>query len=151
MLKRLWVIGYGLLSLLCITACSSPKHAATDDNPLLPQKEQVWQLTTMRGRPVEALITLSFNTEASTLNGTATCNRYGADCRLTYSASSPEGYRYTVSVDNLTAGNTLCPEADMNAEARYLALLPKADALLITPYNLTLFQRDKEILHFELQ
>jgi heat shock protein HslJ len=132
-------------------ACGSSKSAASSEEPLSLQKEQVWQLTAMRGRHVKALITLSFNTEAATLNGTATCNRYGADCRLAYSANLPEGYRYTVAVDNLTAGTTLCPEADMNAEARYLALLPKADALLLTAYNLTLFQRDKEILRFELQ
>lgn len=151
MLKRLLVIGYGILSLICFMACGSSKPAATSEEPLSLQKEQVWQLTTMRGRPIDVIITLSFNTEATTLSGNATCNRYGADCHLTYSASSPEGYRYTVAVDNLTSGTTLCPEADMNAEARYLALLPKADALLLTPYNLTLFQKDKEILRFELQ
>ncbi len=151
MLKRLLVIGYGILSIICLVACGSSKSAASSEEPLSLQKEQVWQLTAMRGRHVKALITLSFNTEAATLNGTATCNRYGADCHLTYSAAAPEGYRYTVAVGNLTAGTTLCPEADMNAETRYLALLPKADALLLTPYNLTLFQKDKEILRFELQ
>lgn len=137
---------------MAVVACSSHKAAAVADNePLLPQKSQVWQLTTLRGRPVNATITLAFNTEAATLNGRATCNTYGADCRLTYSAASSEGYRYTVAIANLAAGNTLCPEADMNAESRYLALLPKADAMLLTPYNLTLYQKDKEILHFELQ
>ena len=156
MLKRLLVIGYGLLSLLCLMACGSSKPAAVtvDAEPLQPHKEQVWQLVAMRGKSLPArsgIITLTFNPEAGTLSGHATCNNYGADCRLAYSASSPEGYRYTVTVANLAGGNTLCPEADMNAEARYLALLPKADALLLTPYNLTLFQKDKEILRFELQ
>ena len=141
-----------LLISLATVACSSRKPAAAIDNdPLLPQKNQVWQLTTMRGRPVQSPIILSFNTEAATLSGRATCNTYGADCRLTFSAATADGYRYTLAIANLSQGNTLCPEADMNAESRYLALLPKADAMLLTPYNLTLYQRDQEILHFELQ
>ena len=144
-----WLV---ISTVILLASCSASKPAATPaDEPLLPQKEQVWQLTSLRGRPVSGVITLIFNTEAATLSGHATCNTYGADCRLTYTSSTPEGYRYTVAVDNLASDNTLCPEADMNAESRYLALLPKADAMIITPYNITLFQKDKEILHFELQ
>ena len=143
-----WLVA---VAAVAFVACTSAKPSATAEEPLLPQKSQIWQLVAMRGKPVDNSITLSFNTEAATLSGRATCNTYGADCRLTYSSSSPEGYRYTVAVVNLAGGNTLCPEADMNAESRYLALLPKADAMLITPYNITLFQKDKEILRFELQ
>lgn len=144
-----------LLVILCLMACTSTKPAPTSSAaPLLPQKEQVWQLVSIRGKEVNrrsATVTLVVNPEASTLSGQAACNRYGADCRLTLAAQLPEGDRYSLSVNNLSSGTLQCPEAEMNAEARYLALLPKADALLVTAYTITLFSKDKEILHFELQ
>ncbi len=152
MLKKIAIISCALICIFCITACRTPKPTiAANDEPLTLQKEQVWQLTTMRGKPIKASITISFNTEASTLNGKATCNTYSANCRLNYSSSSPQGCLYNIAVANLSSGPTLCPEADMNVETRYLSLLAKADALLLTPYNLTLLQNDKEILHFELR
>lgn len=152
MIKKIVIITCTLLCILCINACRTSKSpVAANDNPLPLQKEQVWQLTSMRGKPLKTNITISFNTEASTLSGQATCNTYGADCRLTYSTSSPQGYLYNIVVANLSSGTTLCPEADMNTETRFLSLLAKADALLLTPYNLTLLQNNKEILHFELR
>ena len=39
----------------------------------------------------------------------------------------------------------------MNAESRYISLLPKADALRIDAYTMTLYQKGKEILKYELQ
>ncbi len=144
-----------LLGILCLLACTSTKPApSTSVPPLLPQKEQVWQLVAMRGKPLpsrSATITLSFNTEAATLSGRASCNTYGADCRLNLVEQRPQGDLYSITIDGIDSGRTLCPEADMNAEARYLALLQKADALLIDAYAITLLQKDKEILRFELQ
>lgn len=144
-----------LLGILCLIACTSTKPAPTSAAaPLQPQKEQVWQLVAMRGKPLpprSATITLTFNTEAATLSGRASCNTYGADCRLTLVEQQPQGDLFHITIDNVASGNTLCPEADMNAEARYLALLPKADALLIDAYAISLLQKGKEILRFELQ
>lgn len=159
MLKRLSFIAFCAAGLACAVACSAlatdkATSAKQSDTPLLPAKEQVWQLVSMRGKTINAnsgTITLTVNPEANSLSGTATCNRYGADCRLGSVQQLPQGDRYTLTIANLDHGNTLCPEADMNAEARYLALLPKADALLMTAYTLTLLQKDKEILRFELQ
>ena len=39
----------------------------------------------------------------------------------------------------------------MAVQERYLALLAKADACLLTPYTLTLYQKGKEVLRFGLQ
>ena len=128
-----------LLGILCLLACTSTKPApSTSVPPLLPQKEQVWQLVAMRGKMLA-------------LSGRASCNTYGADCRLNLVEQRPQGDLYSITIDGIDSGRTLCPEADMNAEARYLALLQKADALLIDAYAITLLQKDKEILRFELQ
>ena len=39
----------------------------------------------------------------------------------------------------------------MNAEARYMALFEKADALMLDAYTMTLYQKGKETLKYELQ
>ena len=51
----------------------------------------------------------------------------------------------------VSGGDVQCPEVDMAIQERYLSLLDKADACLLTPYSLTLFQKGKETLKFELQ
>ena len=57
MLKKVTIISCALLCILCITACRTPKSTiAANDEPLALQKEQVWQLTTMRGKPTKARI-----------------------------------------------------------------------------------------------
>lgn len=154
MLKRLLYSACCLLCLVCFTACGSPKPAATAEPPLVPQKEQVWQLVAIRGKAVNpnaAVVTIVVNPEAATLSGQAACNPFAAACRLALAEQQPSGDRYTIVLSDLKAGGRQCPEADMNAEARFLALLPKADALVLTAYTLTLLQKDKEILKFELQ
>ena len=153
MQKRLLATIFWLVGLLCATACgtSRPGIAASGD-PLLPQKEQVWQLVALRGKPVgKEMVTITFNTEAGIVSGTAPCNRYGADCRFSSRTESPEGDRYSIAIANVTHTDILCPDADMNAEARYLALLSKADAVLVGAYTITMYQHDKETLRFELQ
>ena len=146
-----------LVACLLLTACGGTKSAgstATQQEALAPQKGQVWQLVAMRGKAVSRtkdLITLTFNPEAGTLSGKASCNSYYGSYRLRLDSQRPEGDNYTLKLSEVGSTKVYCNEADMNAEARYLALLPKADALMIDAYTLTLFQKGKEILKYELQ
>ena len=146
-----------LVACLSLTACGGTKSAgstATQQEALAPQKEQVWQLVAMRGKAVsrtENLLTLTFNPEAGTLSGKAPCNSYYGSYRLMLKLQMTDGDHYTLKLSEVGSTKVYCNEADINAEARYLALLPKADAMTIDAYTLTLYQRGKEILKYELQ
>ena len=146
-----------LVACLLLTACGGSKSAgstAQQQEALAPQKEQVWQLVAMRGKAVsrtENLFTLTFNPEAGTLSGKAPCNSYYGSYRLMLKLQMTDGDHYTLKLSEVGSTKVYCNEADINAEARYLALLPKADAMTIDAYTLTLYQRGKEILKYELQ
>ena len=139
--------------LLVITAIlaggCSVRHAdeAMRDMPH-PDKGQVWQLVEMRGREVKGgtTVTLTLNPETGVLHGRAQCNDYYADF-----AMLPRGGRYALGLSNMGCGETSCPDADMNAEARYLSLLGRADAMTMDEYTMILYCKGKEILKYELQ
>lgn len=141
--------------LLLMTACGSHKEPlAPSREPLIPQKEQTWQLLTIQGRSphyLSAAPTLRFNPEAGTLSGFAYCNTYTFRYSLHLSSQQTDGDYHSISLQPWGGSSLGCPEADMNAEKRFLLLLSKATTLRITATTLTLFQRDKELLHFELQ
>lgn len=146
-----------LVACLLLTACGGSRQPSAVNRqtpPLEPQKGQVWQLVAVRGKAVSrtaGLTTLTFNPEAGTISGKTACNTYYGSYRLRLEASTAEGYRYALAFSGIGSGDTRCPEADMNAEARYMALLPKADAMCVDAYTMTLYQRGKEILKYELQ
>ena len=145
-----------LLLLPLAWQCSSVKSAPApaDATALQFDKGQVWQLVSLRDKELPqsgAVVTLVLNPEAGTLNGRTSCNRYFADFSARLRSQSAEGCRYELKVSYLGHDDVVCPDADMNAEERYFNLLPKADACLLTPYTLTLLQRGKEIMKFELQ
>lgn len=144
-----------LLSVLLLTACTVHRPPAASDQtaPLAFDKGQTWQLVSLRGKPMQqsTTITLVLNSETATLHGHATCNRYFADIKQRLLGVDAEGTRYGLDISYFGKDNVSCPEADMNLEERYFALLPKADACLLTPYTLTLFRGGKEILKYELQ
>ena len=96
-------------------------------------------------------LSLVINPDAGVATGFAYCNEYTFKLELVLAGSQPDGDYYTIHLGLWGSGNLSCPEADMNAEQRYLSLLAKASRLRITATTLTLFQRDKEILHFELK
>lgn len=153
MLKHKIVI---CLAFLLTIACSSPRSATAPQNTevLEPQREQVWQLVAERGRDIKngtPITTLSFNPEAGTFRGHSACNVYHGEYRLQLEQRRPEGDMYAITVNFGGCGNVRCPEADMNAEQRFTSLLPKADHMLVSAYELKLFQRGKELLKFELQ
>lgn len=134
--------------------CTAPKEAADNAGALQLDKEQVWQLVAQRGKdeaPSADPVILMFHPESGTLRGRVACNRYFADYTLRFDRVTAEGTRYTLKVAYVSGGDVQCPEGDMAAQDRYLALLGKADACLLTPYSLTLFQKGKETLKFELQ
>lgn len=145
-----------LIISLLLSACGGTKNSlqkAGTEPPLAPEKGQVWQLVALRGKEVSRtsdIITLSFNPEAGTISGKAPCNSYFGNytLQLYHSTTSP---LYHLAISDVGSTKVYCNEADMNAESRYLTLLPKADAIRIDAYTLTLFQKDKEILRFELQ
>lgn len=135
-------------------SCTAPKEATDSAGALQLDKEQVWQLVAQRGKemaPSTDPIILMFHPESGTVRGRVACNRYFADYTLHLDRVSAEGTRYDLKVLYISGGDVQCPEGDMAEQNRYLALLGKADACLLTPYVLTLYQRGKEILKFELQ
>lgn len=149
-IKLKWLLPV-VSTVLLAAACRTPV-AAVGDPAVMPEAKQVWQLVEMRGKAVgSTAIVLTVNPEASTLSGRTACNRYAADCVIRFDNDQPAGTRYTLTVSNLESGSVSCPEADMNAEERYLALLKKADSMLIDAYTLTLCQRGKPILKYELR
>ena len=70
---------------------------------------------------------------------------------MRFNKVSPEGSHYELKITDLSGGDVQCPEGDMAVQDRYLALLEKSDACLLTPYTLTLFRNGKEVLKYELQ
>lgn len=139
-----------VLACVAAVACSSARPTATvmaDAVP--PAKEQTWQLVEMRGREVprsSEAITLVLNPEAGTASGQSACNRYHAQLRLRAAADG-----FDMQLEGIGATRVQCPEAKMNREQRYLALLAKADHLRVAGYELELTQHGKTILKYELQ
>ena len=130
------------------------KLKPTQQPPLEPDKEQVWQLVCMQNRSLDrsgAAVTLVLNPEAGTATGQTTCNEYTFSYTLSKPTSHNDGDLYPVSFTFWGSGNIMCPESDMNAERRYLSLLTKATHMKIGLYTLILYQQNKEILRFELQ
>lgn len=147
-----------ILLLACVpslTQCTSQKSAATaGDDALAFDKVQVWQLVAMRGKEIPAQddpIIFMLHPESETLRGRIACNRYFADYKVHLNKVTAEGTHYALTVQYISGGDVQCPEGDMALQERYLALLAKADACLLTPYTLTLYQKGKEILKYGLQ
>lgn len=135
---------------LTLAACTAPRQAAAPAaDAVPPAKEQTWQLVEMRGREVprsSEAITLVLNPEAGTASGQSACNRYHAQLRLRAAADG-----FDMQLEGIGATRVQCPEAKMNREQRYLALLAKADHLRVAGYELELTQHGKTILKYELQ
>ncbi|MBQ8703710.1 MAG: META domain-containing protein [Bacteroidales bacterium] len=143
------------LLLPLLAACGAPKPTPTADAAALRfDKEQVWQLVAQRGKEVASTadpVLLMFHPESGTLRGRVACNRYFADYKLRLDRVAADGSHYRLEVLYVSGGDVQCPEGDMAAQERYLALLAKADACLLTPVALTLFQKGREVLKYELQ
>lgn len=150
--KNILKILLPLLTVLMLTACSSTATQIPSNTVTWPlSKEQTWQLTSLNGRSIpddSKATTLSFNPEAGIFRGQTACNFFAGAYTLGNIASDG---RYPLSIDFLGSGSIQCPEADMNAEERFLATIKKASAILICEHTLSIYQNDKEILHFELQ
>ena len=134
---------------LTAAGCGTRRIADAGVDMPMPEKGQVWQLVSMRGRDVKrgTMVTLTLNTETGNMHGMAQCNSYYADFRLRPQANAA----YSLTLSNMGSSETSCPDADMNAEYRYFSLLAKADALAVTEYTMTLYSKGKEILKYELQ
>lgn len=146
---------FPLVLTMTMVACATPTAQSlghTVGQPL--DKRQTWQLTAIQGRDVDPgskVTTLVINTEAGTATGHACCNTYTFRCALKNLEQQLDGDYYDLDLTLWESGSLACPEAEKNAEARYLMLLAKATRLRLTATTLTLFQKDKEILHFELR
>lgn len=138
-----------------LAACGVSKTSPASDAAALQfDKEQVWQLVARCGKEVASTtdpVLLMFHPESGTLRGRVACNRYFADYKLRLDRVTADGSRYKLEVMCVSGGDVQCPEGDMAAQERYLALLAKADACLLTPVALTLFQKGREVLKYELQ
>lgn len=142
---------------LLLSACGASRQPAASSHqapPLEPQKGQVWQLVAMRGKAMSRstdIITLTLNPEAGTISGKMPCNSYYGNYTLRLASQAPEGDSYTLKISEVGSTKVYCKEAEMNAEARYMALFEKADAMMLDAYTMTLYQKGKEILRYELQ
>lgn len=122
------------------------------------KKEQVWKLVEIQGRKVErraAPVTIVFNPENGSLRGQAACNGYNADYKLEsrrVDAKTSSDW-CALSVGDISHTAVQCPDAEMNAEARYLARLAKCTQLALADAGNTLMlgHKDKPVLVFELQ
>ena len=152
-MKNILKILLPLLIALTLTACASTatqslSHPVTQSL----KKDQTWQLVKIQGREVSKnakTVTLTFNPEAESFRGLTACNFYAGT--YTLGEPSPTNGRCPFSIGTIGSGSILCPEADMNAEGRFLSMFEKTNHILITEHTLILYQNDKEILHFELQ
>ena len=144
-----------LLTALLLASCGGSRKAPMGEAEALQfDKEQVWQLVSMRGKELKAsdgIVTLMFYPEGKAIRGLIACNRYFADYTLRLDKVTSDGTHYDLKMSDLSGGDVQCPEGDMAMQDRYLALLEKADACLLTPYSLTLFRGGKEVLKYELQ
>lgn len=144
---------------ILLAACSSLGHSSTQtlSHSPLPtlDKEAVWQLVEMSGRPVpqSSSLTLLFNPEAGTLRGQSTCNTYSADYQLSHFSGPSLESTATIKIKNLSHSDIQCTEAQMNSEQRYLSLLSRANQLSLSPdgWTLTLSSRGRTLLVFSLQ
>ena len=148
-LKTLLMVLAILMHISCTsTATQSPSHSTTQSL----DKSQVWQLVKIQGRNIDRTATpttLAFNPEAHTLRGQTQCNTYSAD----YTLSQPLSHSATQSltISNFQLSNVQCPDAEMNAETRYLSTLKKCTQLSLTATTLTLGNKNKALLEFELR
>ncbi len=141
-----------MMATLTFSCVSHRKAAYTAPTSLLPDKSQTWQLTVLNGREVSAgakTVTLTFNPEAGSFRGQTACNSYAGTYAIG-TASTADG-RCPFSIETFGTGSILCPDADMNAEGRFVATFAKVNYILITEYTLSLYRDNKETLHFELQ
>lgn len=154
-MKNLAKILLALLSLPMLFSCTGSAPLSSDSHAYsIPDfdKNQVWQLTAIRGRAVDSrgkTFTIQFNPEAGTVRGLMACNMYFG--HYTCLPGDPQTGRCPVEISLEASGSLGCPEADMNADSRYFALLPKATHLTYTSTSLTFYQNNKEILRYELQ
>lgn len=140
------------LAVLLAAACASSSSITHHSSLITLDKEQVWQLVQIQGREIDRSatpVTLIFNPETNTLRGQAACNTYSAD--YTIGNSTIENNKFQFTILNSQSSNIQCPETEMNAEARYLATLRKCTLLSATSTTLTLGNKNKDLLIFELQ
>lgn len=151
-MKNILKILLPLFAALLTTACAGHKAPQSSNCPITLEKDQIWQLTKMQGRDINRntkSTNLSFNPEAGTLKGQTACNSYSANYSI--GNSSDEKMFFQFATSNFQFSNVQCPEADMNAESRYLAILKKCTQISVTSTTLTLSNKDKPLLVFELQ
>lgn len=148
-LKTLLMVLAILMHISCTSTTTQPlSHSVTQSL----DKSQVWQLVKIQGRDIDRTATpttLVFNPEAHTLRGQTQCNTYSAD----YTLSQPLSHTVTQSltISNFQLSNVQCPDAEMNAETRYLSTLKKCTQLSLTATTLTLGNKNKALLEFELR
>lgn len=152
-MKNLTNILLTLFAVLLLGACASrPPHSDHQPPPPNLTKNQVWQLTLLNGRDIpndSKVTTLSFNPEAGIFSAHSACNSFSGVFNMGETPTA-DGRR-SFSLRILSPNTLHCPESDMNAEERFLSTLKKANYILADEHALSLFQNDKEILHFELQ
>lgn len=157
-LSALSIFAIAIVALSANVACRSPRSSLHyPDAPVPLDKELVWQLVALRGKALRAdaagsATTLVFNPEAATFRGEGPCNDYGGEYALRLVERRADGDLYDLRLTlHSPLSTTQCPDAEMNAESRYLALLGRADRMLLSAYSVVLYQRDKEIARYELR
>lgn len=145
------VLAFTLLSCGTVRTSTNPSIAV---DAISFEKDQVWRLVNLRGKKLPSAtgrVTLTLYPEGGSLCGLITCDHYSANYVFRFESATAEGSRYSIEIKNLGSEGIQCPEADMALQERYLGLLAKANACLLTPYTLTFFHNGKETLRYELE
>lgn len=133
-----------LLLMLAAAGCASHRSAAVAQEEPELDRETVWQLVGMRQKEVDidgTPLSLQFNPETHNISGFSGCNRYFGEYR--------EDGR-SIVFQNVGCTRMACPDAEMKIESAYLPLLEKVTRYELTRYRLTLYQKDRVVLEFEV-
>ncbi len=140
---------YILLSILFLFSCSSSKSAVETPKPAVVSPTLdggKWKLLTMRGKEpkysdIENQITLSFNSEAKTINGYAGCNRYFGN----FTTHDLEKIKFT----EIGSTKRACGAPSMDLENSFLQSLGRINAYAFANNELQLLQNERVIFVFE--
>lgn len=132
---------------MSLFGCHCSKNAATSEMTCTFERDEVWQLISLRGKEIHYTedmpkVNLQFVPEAGTISGCSGCNQYFGK----YSYSAPK-----LTFSNTGCTRMMCPDEQMKLEDQFLPLLNKVTSCELTNYTLTLYQGDKVVMVFEKQ
>ena len=133
-------IGLSIVTVFCLAACQS-SNLVTEENTSLSLAGQVWQLTTLAGKPItldknKTSVSIEFSPEEATYSGFAGCNNY----RGRYKASE-----HSIEIAPAMATRKFCQHLS-EQERKFFNALHTTDNYNIVEKKLTLIGNSNQIL-----